>query len=187
MSVTFIISLYCNVLLGNLGPYIHVGAARHTPNTVIDQVHPLMTMAFPDGSCPPAGAICPDILQKLLRNGLRNTTKSRRHWPDHQISQVPILSRTCGTCWVKSSPWRVNPQHTGPKGSFTNVLVPDNTGHTQRSYEHALTVNLHNIKCFDIVAVWCTSRTLQLSELEFTYAGSFCIGNKGCTMLWWNI
>lgn len=44
-------------------------------------------------------------------------------------------------------------QLTGLKGSAAIVLVPDTTGHIQRSYGvHALTGDLHNISAFNVTA-----------------------------------
>ena len=52
MRITLIISLICNVLLGNLGHWHYVNVTLQTPPI---QVHPLITTTQPDGSGPPAG------------------------------------------------------------------------------------------------------------------------------------
>lgn len=51
MSMTFIISLQCNIPLG-LIVFVWVPHNTHT-NIVADQAHPLMAAALPAGSGPP--------------------------------------------------------------------------------------------------------------------------------------
>lgn len=113
MWVTLIASLHCNVLLGNLGTWnlcgCHLTCTTH-PRTIAAQVQPLMVTTPPDGSGPPAEQCFPDTLQKLLRNGVRSTTKSPRCWPGLQIHQIPIQSSICGTWWNKSDPWKRDPK-----------------------------------------------------------------------------
>lgn len=75
---------------------------------------PLVAVVLPDGSGPPSRAVCPTAPQELLRNGLQNITKSSRHWPGLQTSQVPMQSCIYGTILIHGGPIS---QPTNLKGS----------------------------------------------------------------------
>ncbi len=90
----------------------------------------------------------PATLQKLFRNDLRNMIRSSRCCLGLPISQISIQLSIYGMCWMKNlingglaESIQSNPslQLAGFKGSAANVLVPETTGHIQRSSEvHAL-------------------------------------------------
>lgn len=114
-----------------LGTGIHVDATLMWTiyvHIVADQVHPSMAVVFPDGSGLLHQDIVPGHTAKMLKNSFRNMTKSSKCFIGLQI---PV--RCTG---------QTNPIHGVPtlllrgiKGSVANVLVPDSTGHLQRTLE----------------------------------------------------
>lgn len=85
-----------NVLLGTLGPAIHVDVTltRTTNlNIVADQVHNFMETVFPDDSGLSAGIHTLSDCKKWFRNGLRNTTTYSRCWLCLQNPQISTQSR----------------------------------------------------------------------------------------------
>ena len=129
--------------------FIWIPLDKHYPSTAPD------SNGTPRWQWPPSRTMHPDTPQKLLR---KNTTKTARHLPGLWIPQVQIWLSICGKC-AGTSLRPHPPQYTGPKGSTTNVPVPDITGHPQRSYDHALTGQ----SCFGCTRGTCTilSRWLE--------------------------
>ena len=106
MWKAIIILLQCNVL-GNLASWQSCGwHLTHTIrlNTNAGQVHLLMATAFCDVS-----TMHSDKQHKLLRNSLRNTTKSPRCWSGLQSPQIRTQSSIYRMCWKKYNPWKPNP------------------------------------------------------------------------------
>lgn len=117
------------------------------PNIVAGQVHPLwqwhsrMAVASPS-------RMCPATPQILLRNGLRNITKTSRYQPGLQIPQNLIQSSICGMCrtWLS------------PVDTWTQQLVGGGGGCPVVSGTRALVVDpLKVCRCREVVRLICDS------------------------------
>lgn len=121
------------------------GKPWHTthPKNIAHPLHPLMAMELPNGIGSSQHENVPWHTTRTAQERLEVCSKEPKTLTGPPNSPAPRSQSYPELVWrAESSPI----QHTRPKGSITNVLVPDNTRHTLRSYEHALTVNLHNIK-----------------------------------------
>lgn len=120
----------CDVLLGKLGPGIHVDVTMTyitDLNIVADQVaytpswqqYSLMVLASF------SRIMHPTAMQKLFRNGLTNMTKSSRHSLGLQMIQISNRLTICGMCWKNNIHEDPTSQLTGPTWSAGKVLGPD--------------------------------------------------------------